>query len=47
MGVFGRKTPQNSKERITMACLGGMVGDGLEEVVCCEIVLGELLCGGV
>ena len=30
-----------------MACLGGMVGDGLEEVVGGEVVLGKLLRGGV
>ena len=47
MGVFGRKAPKNGKEGISMACLGGVVGDGLEEVVGSETVLGELLCGGI
>ena len=47
MGVFGRETSKNGKEGVSMACLGGMVGDGLEEVMGSEIGLGELLCGGV
>ena len=47
MGVFGRETPKNGKEGVSMACLGGMVGDGLEEVMGSKIILGELLCGGV
>ena len=47
MGVFRRETPQDSEERILMACLGGVVGDGLQEVVGGEVVLGKLLRGGV
>ena len=47
MGVFQREAPENGEVCVSVASLGGVVCDGLEEVLRGEGVLGKFVCGGV